>query len=242
MIRRHLLFNLSVIILIGLLICPLRTTLIRLGIISLTITTSAGLCIFSWSRLILRWLVLPMTAACILFTVWPARSVIDSEKLRSLYLAQLPRYQGVRYVYGGETRLGIDCSGLVRAAMFNALRIYAIKTINPVALRASIGLWWRDCNAIDLGRGRTGDTFTLGSGKFVALGDHEHIRPGDLAVTESGSHVLAYLGNDNWIEAEPTIGRTHIFQLTDQFASLAGEKVRFVRWRWLSPARRANEV
>ncbi len=30
--------------------------------------------------------------------------------------------------------------------------------------------------------------------------------PGDLAITENGIHVLAYLGGDEWIQAEPNLG------------------------------------
>jgi len=74
----------------------------------------------------------------------------------------------------------------------------------------------------------------IGDGEFSKLSNHATILPGDLAVTESGSHVLAYLGDETWIEAEPNVGGTHIFQLSGRFAELSDEMVRFVRWRWLA--------
>ena len=33
--------------------------------------------------------------------------------------------------------------------------------------------------------------------------DHDRILPGDFAVTSDGVHVMAYLGNETWIEADP---------------------------------------
>ncbi|MGB7521632.1 MAG: hypothetical protein WA896_18540, partial [Spirulinaceae cyanobacterium] len=33
--------------------------------------------------------------------------------------------------------------------------------------------------------------------------NHNRIKPGDLAVTADGVHILAYIGNQTWIEADP---------------------------------------
>jgi hypothetical protein len=57
---------------------------------------------------------------------------------------------------------------------------------------------------------------------------------GDLAVTQAGSHVLVYLGGDLWIEAEPEVGATHIFDLKGKFNYLADQEVRSVRWIYLN--------
>jgi hypothetical protein len=40
--------------------------------------------------------------------------------------------------------------------------------------------------------------------------DYSGLLPGDLAVTASGVHILAYLGGDMWIQAEPGIGAVAI--------------------------------
>jgi hypothetical protein len=224
----------AVVLLIALLIFPLRTTLTRLAIIALSGISWFGLLIQTWRRSSLRVTLIAITVLLTTFILLPSRSPIEPEQLREIYVNQLRKFDNTPYVYGGENRIGIDCSGLVRAGMFQALRIYGIKAFNSAALRCSLHLWWADCNAIDLGKGRTGDTIPINNGEFSKLSDHRMILPGDLAVTESGSHVLAYLGNETWIEAEPSVGRTHVFELTGQFAPLADERVRFVRWRWLA--------
>src|SRR5438876_10081891 len=37
--------------------------------------------------------------------------------------------------------------------------------------------------------------------------DHSKILPGDVAVTVSGVHTMAYLGDKTWIEADPGVKR-----------------------------------
>lgn len=54
---------------------------------------------------------------------------------------------------------------------------------------------------------------------------------GDLAVTESGSHVVAYFGDQTWVKADPTLGKTHVYEFSNQFAGLGDERVHFVRWK-----------
>jgi hypothetical protein len=61
--------------------------------------------------------------------------------------------------------------------------------------------------------------------------DAQNLRPGDLAVTTSGSHVLAYLDDNRWIEADPDIMRVHIVDLDK--SQIAGQEVLLVAWRWL---------
>lgn len=219
--------------------CPLRSTLIRLAIVVDGMAVWLGLLLLVWRHKLLRLALIALSILPLVFISMPLHARTDQEQLRHIYIHRLKKYDGTRYVYGGENRLGIDCSGLVRAGMIEALGIHAIRTLNPAALRSSLHLWWRDSNAIDLGKGRTGDTLPIGDGSFVELSSHTDVLPGDMAVTESGSHVLVYLGDENWIEAEPAVGGTHIFSLSGRFAPLACERVRFVRWRWFANASNA---
>jgi hypothetical protein len=227
-------WGIAVAISVALLACPLRITLIRLGIIALGAIAWFGFLFLEWRRVWLRITIAALTLLLAGLILLPSHSRIDPVELRRIYVQQLRNYDKTIYVYGGETRLGIDCSGLVRAAMVQALRNYGIKAHDSTTLRSSFHLWWFDSSATDLGKAHSRDTIQIGNGDFAKLSDHETILPGDLAVTESGSHVLAYLGDETWIEAEPSVGRTHIFTLSGQFAPLAGEQVRFVRWRWLT--------
>ena len=41
------------------------------------------------------------------------------------------------------------------------------------------------------------------SGLNLNVISYENIKPGDLAVTANGIHIMAYLGNKTWIEADP---------------------------------------
>lgn len=230
---RRLSFPVSLTVLVLLLLFPVRTTLFRLAIIAFVLLTWGSLLLLVWPKRGLRLSALLVSLGALVFLALPGRP-IDQPLLRETYLRRLRSYDDTRYVYGGENVLGIDCSGLVRAAMTEALAIVGVRGVNPRALRSSLQLWWRDSNAIDLGTMRSGLTMPVDDGNYRKLSEHETISPGDLAVTESGSHVLAYLGSDVWIEAEPAVGGTHIFDLAGKFSYLADERVRFVRWKLLA--------
>jgi cell wall-associated NlpC family hydrolase len=161
----------------------------------------------------------------------PGHAITDTAQLRRRYVGQLKSYDGVWYVYGGENHRGIDCSGLVRAAMFRSLLEESIFSANPALLRAALKLWWRDTNAIQLGKGANGLTAPKGDGSPIAMRAAQNLHPGDLAVTTSGSHVLAYLGGSSWIEADPDIMRVHIVDLNT--SPIAGQEVLLVTWSWL---------
>lgn len=72
------------------------------------------------------------------FAALPGRR-LDPVKLRRTYVDELRRYEGSRYVWGGENRRGIDCSGLVRRALINAHMRLAVSTLNPTGLRTGLG-------------------------------------------------------------------------------------------------------
>lgn len=172
--------------------------------------------------------------AGILFIALPGRRVRDTEALRGIYVSKLKSYDGTRYVWGGENHLGIDCSGLVRIGLADALFEYGLRHLDPSALRSGFHLWWRDSNAVDLGRPASVLTTLLGDGALTTLSAGRNQLAGDLAVTQAGSHVLACLGGGVWIEAEPGVGSTHIFDLNGKFNYLADQEVRFVRWTHLT--------
>ena len=57
--------------------------------------------------------------------------------------------------------------------------------------------------------------------------------PGDLAVTEDGVHVLAYLGGSEWIEADPQLNGVVRLSAPSENPWF-GVEVRVVRWRVLN--------
>jgi len=226
-----ILFLASAAVLGLLILVPYRNSLVRLVLLGLWGFTGAFLLFLIWKKRVWRILGMLILLLFAAFLLWPSRATGDTEQLRRRFVRELKSYDGVWYVYGGENHRGIDCSGLVRAAMFRSLVEESLISANPGLLRAALNLWWRDTNAIQLGKGANGLTAPMGDGSPIAMRDAQSLRPGDLAVTTSGSHVLAYLGDNRWIEADPDIMRVHIVDLST--SPIAGQEVLLVAWRWL---------
>jgi hypothetical protein len=160
-----------------------------------------------WRRHVLRFVLLGVTVLVAGFLALPSRGDPPPENLRREYLAALRRYEGVRYYWGGENSRGIDCSGLVRRGLIDALLRLGVRTLDAGLVRRAITLWWHDSTAAALGDGHRELTVRILSTPSINALDHSRVLPGDLAVTESGIHVLAYLGDQQWIEADPTVGK-----------------------------------
>jgi cell wall-associated NlpC family hydrolase len=119
-------------------------------------------------------------------------------------------FEGTRYLWGGEGRKGIDCSGLPRRALREALQEDGWSHGNGSAFREWARQWWFDTSAKAMGEGYQGFTRPIGiEGKLREL-DFNRLDPGDLAVTRSGVHVMIYLGNGSWIQADPKPGKVVI--------------------------------
>lgn len=128
----------------------------------------------------------------------------DPAALRAAYIQRLRAYEHTLYVWGGETHVGIDCSGLARLALCEAMVTEGVRSGNPRLLGPRLWrLWWQDLSAEALGDGGRGWTQPIGHARRLAGLPSDALRPGDLAVTEHGSHVLIYLGQQRWIEANP---------------------------------------
>jgi hypothetical protein len=214
---------------------PIRTGKIRLVLIALLVLVWGGLLALLWlRRKAIAAALFATTLLLLLFLCLPGRP-IDPQALRRVYVERLQAYGGVTYIWGGENSLGIDCSGLVRRALVDALFLQGWQTANPRAVREAISLWWHDESALEMGRAAAGRTQLVNPPAVKAtLGNPVGAQPGDLAVMPSGSHVLAFLGGGKWIEAEPSFGSTHVFTLTGPFQELAAERITLVRWKWLS--------
>jgi len=72
-------------------------------------------------------------------------------------------------------------------------------------------------------------TFNLFRHESIAAANHSALRAGDLAVTEDGVHVLAYLGDHTWIEADPDLRKVVEIKLPTSI-SWFHQPVKFVRW------------
>lgn len=56
--------------------------------------------------------------------------------------------------------------------------------------------------------------------------------PGDLAVTSNGIHIMAYLGDNRWIEADPGIRRVITVTVPANENNWFRIPVNIVRWKF----------
>ena len=193
--------------LVALALFPVSSRMTRVASLVLTFVVWFGLIALLWRRRALRFGLLGITLLLGGFLFMPSRGTPGTDVLRADYLAGLQRYEGVKYYWGGENSRGIDCSGLIRRGLIDALARRGIRTFDAGLVRRAIDLWWHDCTARALGEEQRGVTARLLETPSVNTLDHSKILPGDLAVTANGVHIMAYLGDHRWIEADPGIGR-----------------------------------
>jgi cell wall-associated NlpC family hydrolase len=193
-----------------------------------------GAVYFTWRFSVARWLLLLAYSLPIVFLAWPVNRAPNPATLRADYCRALKSYLGCRYIWGGETYAGIDCSGFVRKGMEDALACRAISTGDADALRQSISLYWHDTNARVIGEGYSGRTkFVTACANLNGL-DYALLQPGDLAVTAEGDHVMAYLGDKTWIAADPGFGKVTEFHIPEKNDPYFSTAMRIVRWKILS--------
>lgn len=182
---------------------PVSTRMTRLTSVICAGTLWLGLIGLTWNKRLLRVLLCTLTILIGGFLALPARALPPGENLRQAYTRSLQRYTGCPYYWGGETARGIDCSGLVRRGLIDALALEGLKTGDAGLVRRAISLWWHDCTARVLGDANSGLTARVLQTRALNELDHSQLLPGDLAVTSGGVHVMAYLGDRRWIEADP---------------------------------------
>jgi hypothetical protein len=155
-----------------------------------------------WKRRV--FIALPMM---VLFPFLLPGKSMDRVSLREDYVRRMRGFLETRYLWGGESPLGIDCSGLPRRALRDALWAEGWKHANGTAFRMWLDQWWYDSSARAMGMGYRGRTRSLDAAGPLWKLDQNPIQPGDLAIREDGVHVVVYLGNHQWIEADPGRGK-----------------------------------
>lgn len=218
---------------------PVEYQITRIAVVAGLATTWTGGLLLWWKRKAIRVVLLVMGGLPAIAVCLPRRSV-DPDLLAPDYSRGLRLFRGVRYVWGGEGLLGIDCSGLVRKGLVWGQLYHGLRTFNGTPIRDAIALWWHDSSALALRDGYRGWTTELFRADSIAGFDHSMLKPGDLAVTADGMHVMAYLGTSTWIEADPGVHRV-IEVVPPTGNPWFKTPVVFVRWLWLDPAKSPDQ-
>ena len=143
----------------------------------------------------------------------------------------LSNYIGVRYLWGGENSLGIDCSGLPRKSYRKALFTYGIAHLNSEALRLSLSHWWYDSSALAMSESYRNYLSPLHQKGTINNLEIENLQRGDLAITVDGVHVIVYLKDHLWIQADPFNEAVIITDSKKESNSWFDDEVRIYRWQ-----------
>ena len=173
-----------------------------------------------------RFALLGVAATAVVLVALPGRAP-DPAALRTDYRRGLSVYGDARYVWGGESPIGVDCSGLVREGLVLGEFLNGVRTLNGTPIRDALSLWWHDASAQALGDGY----MTQPLGRYDSVNDIPAgvAATGDLAVTTDGVHVLVYVGEQTWMEADPSVGRVISEQVPSDNAWFKTPVV-LVRW------------
>ena len=194
---------------------PIHSKLLNLAFLLCIVGTWATLTFLVWRKKIARYVMsaIPVLAAIPFFLPgdW-----INAIELREDYLKRVNQFENTPYVWGGENSHGIDCSGLPRRALRDALFAYGIRHGNGDAIRDAAAQWWYDTSAQALSQGYRHTTIDLGITGTIRELDTAQIQPGDLAITTNGIHLIVYAGEGKWIQADPGIG--HVATLDSRTA------------------------
>lgn len=196
----------------------------------------------AWLAALWRWRIAFVLVSFILLAATlglvflPGRNADSPRSLSDAFTTAMLRYEGVPYWWGGESGRGIDCSGLIRRGMMDAALSEGLRHLDGSLLRAAADLWWHDCSAEALGEGYRGYTEPVTRAQSLNALDHKLVAPGDLAVSAGGAHILAYLGEGRWIQADPS-AQSVIVEAVPSTNGWFHTQVKVVRWRRLARSR-----
>jgi len=212
---------------------PVITMRIRLITLALFLCFTLGALVLFWSKRIVRWVLVCLYVLLTAFIVLPYHPPVNRSNLRAQYCKSLECYTGCKYVWGGEGRFSMDCSGLVRRGLEDALVIQGFRTCNPPLVREGVWLYWHDTTAKVIGEGYEGRTHHILATPDLNDLDYSLLKPGDLGVTTSGIHIMAYLGNKSWIAADPGAMKVTVFKIPEKMNPYFSTPMNIVRWQVL---------
>lgn len=212
---------------------PVHSKLLKLAHLCSFGATWVGLLLLMWryQKVRIAILILPLFFALPLLL--PGRPIKTNE-LRANYVQRMNAFQETSYYWGGENSRGIDCSGLPRRALRDALLSYGFRNFNGRAFRGFLEQWWYDASALALSEGYRDYTTPVGVSGTIEEIDSKSLKAGDLAVTDNGVHALAYIGEGRWIQAEPGIQKVVNLHAQNDENPWFRVPVSIYRWRVLT--------
>lgn len=162
--------------------------------------------------------------------------IADAHALRRAYVRRIHSFGNTLYIWGGESHVGIDCSGLVRIALLEAMAERSFVEGNARLLESAWRFWWRDMTARCMLNRKYGYTRPIGHAKRLSLPGStqmmagEVLKEGDLAVTDNGVHVLVYTGKGCWTEGNPDDGRVVTNKAAGSSRAYFNMPVTLLRW------------
>lgn len=224
------LWRLAWFLLIVLLIYPISYGIFRFAIVTLSFLIWLGALILLWNKKSIRFFCISLALIVSAIAILPGYKA-DGKRLRESYIQELNYYEGVTYIWGGENKFGIDCSGLVRRGLINADVKQGLISFNPKLIREGISLWWYDASAEALGKEYRNITKFLYKADSINQLDYTKIQRGDIAVTTDGIHTLAYTGNNIWIEADPIYKKVMKVKVPELNNPWFNIPVNILKWR-----------
>lgn len=179
---------------------PIRTTAVRICILEAYFLSYLIFLFWVWKKSLFRYLSISLLFISILALVLTTK---DKAPNRIYFIEALKAYKDTVYVWGGENKSGIDCSGLIRMSMRDAY-------IKENLWGNAFLIWFFDVAARDFKNKYTKILINYGQYNSIRKIPDNELIPGSIVVTANGIHTFAYLGDHLWVQASPNDNKVTI--------------------------------
>lgn len=123
--------------------------------------------------------------------------------IKSQYNTAVKDYIGVPYKLNGETKYGIDDSGIARCSLWQSILKYGISNRDwHLLIKVFPLFWWRDLSSKDILNQKYNYTDLIGYYKNISKIPPEKIRSGDIAYIIDDELLMVYIGNNKWVTSK----------------------------------------